>query len=69
MTGYHYLPVWVHKPRTDQGATFSLVPAAIDSVFWKEMNITTVDAESMLLFLEDTRKNLKGVIELEPQPR
>ena len=66
VTGYHYLPIWVHKPITDQGATFSLVPAAIDSVFWEEMNISAGDAESMLLFLEDTRNNLKGVIELKP---
>lgn len=66
VAGYHYLPVWVHKPITDQGAAFNLVPAAIDSVYWNKMNISAGDAESMLLFLEDTRNNLKGVIELEP---
>ena len=66
VVGYHYLPVWVHKPITEQGTAFSLVPAAIDSVLWKEMNISAGDAESMLLFLEDTRNNLKGIIELEP---
>jgi poly-gamma-glutamate synthesis protein (capsule biosynthesis protein) len=65
---YHYLPVWVHKPLTDRGADFRLVPAAVDSIYWQEKGISNSDAESMLLFLEDTRKNLEGIIELEPLP-
>jgi poly-gamma-glutamate synthesis protein (capsule biosynthesis protein) len=68
IAGYHYLPVWVHKPLTDRGTAFRLVPAAVDSIHWKELGISGSDAESMLLFLEDTRKNLEGIVELEPVP-
>ena len=68
VAGYHYLPVWVHKPLTDRGADFRLVPAAVDSVYWEEMGISNSDAESMQLFLEDTRKNLEGIVELDAIP-
>ncbi len=63
LTDYHYLPVWVHKARTDRGIAFSLIPAATDASHYKEMLLTPEDAAAMKLFLEDTRENLPGIPE------
>lgn len=60
---YNYLPIWVHKPETVNGTAFSLIPAAVDSSLWKKLSISEEEAESMKLFLEDTRKNLTGIPE------
>jgi poly-gamma-glutamate capsule biosynthesis protein CapA/YwtB (metallophosphatase superfamily) len=66
ISDYSFLPVWVHKPKTEKGTAFSLVPASIDSTYWEKMLITPNDATSMKLFLNDTRSNLPGVNEAEP---
>lgn len=63
MTDYSYLPIWVHKAKTAKGTAFSLVPAAMDSTFFRTMRITPEDATAMKTFLEDTRGNLEGVPE------
>lgn len=63
MTGYSYLPIWVHKAKTKKGTAFSLVPAAMDSAFFRTMLITAEDASAMQTFLQDTRENLEGVPE------
>jgi poly-gamma-glutamate capsule biosynthesis protein CapA/YwtB (metallophosphatase superfamily) len=66
VNGYGYLPVWVHKPETEKGTDFRLVPAAVDTSLYLNLDISAEDAKMMQLFLEDTRKNLEGIIELEP---
>ena len=69
MKAFKYLPVWVHKPITDKGTAFSLVPANIDSVYWNKMKITPQDAELMKIFLDDTRKNIKEIPEVNFIPK
>ncbi|MEX0986012.1 MAG: CapA family protein [Bacteroidales bacterium] len=64
ITDYSYLPVWVHKPVTEKGTAFSLVPATMDSLSLEQLNFTQVDLQQMNIFLDDTRGNLKGVKEL-----
>ncbi|MDA3821053.1 MAG: CapA family protein [Bacteroidales bacterium] len=66
ITDYAYLPVWVHKPETEKGTAFSLVPAAMDSTHWEKMLLTPDDATSMKLFLRDTRENLPETKEVHP---
>lgn len=61
-----YLPVWVHKPNTEKGPLFSLVPAAIDSVNYATMDLSPDDLILMRRFLSDTRMHLWGVDEVEP---
>ena len=63
LTGYQYLPIWVHKAAMERGTSFSLVPAAIDSIYYPSLQITSEDAETMRTFLQDTRENLSGVPE------
>ena len=63
MTNYSYLPTWVHKANTTRGTAFSLVPAAIDSSFYRTLLITPEDAAAMKTFLDDTRENLEDVPE------
>ncbi len=63
MTNFSYLPTWVHKANTTKGTAFSLIPAAIDSSFFRSLLITAEDATAMKTFLEDTRENLEGVPE------
>ncbi|MCF8224527.1 MAG: CapA family protein [Bacteroidales bacterium] len=60
---YSYLPVWVHIAENKRGRDYTLVPASVDSSFYKEMDITKEDAGSMQIFLEDTRRQLEGVTE------
>jgi len=66
ITDHNYLPVWVHKAEKEAGTAFSLVPAAIDSTYWEEILITSDDATSMKRFLKDTRENLAGQKEVDP---
>lgn len=61
----NYLPVYVHKPQLEAGMAFSLVPAALDSAYYKQLRITSEDAEEMQEFLNDTRKNLMGSSEAD----
>jgi hypothetical protein len=65
ITGYGYIPVWVHKPETEKGTDFRLVPAAVDTLLYRDLDIGPEDAKMMQLFLEDTRKNLGGITEFE----
>jgi len=64
LTDHAYMPVWVHKRKTDKGTAFSLVPASTDSTRYNQLGITADDAIKMKLFLEDTRGNLEGVPEV-----
>jgi len=61
-----YLPVWVHKPETEKGPLFSLVPAAVDSMNYATMDLSPDDLILMRRFLSDTRMHLWGVDEVEP---
>lgn len=62
---YHYLPIWVHKPKTPLGIAFSLIPAASDSARCSELNMSTDAFNKKELFLKDTRGNLPGVPEAD----
>lgn len=66
ITGYGYMPVWVHKPETEKGTDFRLVPAAVDTTLYHDLDISAEDAKMMQLFLEDTRNNLEGIPEIDP---
>ncbi len=66
VTSYGYTPVWVHKRKTIKGTDFCLVPAAVDTMRYNDLGINAEDAKTMQLFLQDTRKNLQGIPEIEP---
>jgi len=61
-----YLPVWVHKPVTEKGTLFTLVPASIDSVTSSALRLSQDDLIKMRRFLTDTRMHLWGVDEVDP---
>lgn len=61
-----YLPVWVYKPITKQGALFTLVPAAADPEALQPYSLSAEDRNKMNQFLTDTRANLGGQKEVEP---
>jgi len=65
---YAYLPVWVWKPDTKKGPSFSLVPANSNASFLSQLGMSSADRELMLRFLSDTRTRLTGHKEsLAPQ--
>lgn len=65
---FGYMPLWVWKPKTKKGTSFTLVPANLDILSPALSGMTAVDRERMLLFLEDTRAHLNGVPELTSPP-
>ncbi|HER08900.1 MAG TPA: CapA family protein [Bacteroides sp.] len=61
-----YLPVWVHKPQTEKGTLFTLVPAAVDSAVSSALDVSREDYIHLKRFHTDTRMHLWGVGEVEP---
>jgi len=61
-----FLPVWVYKPSNKKGTMFTLVPAAIDSVTTPAAQMSAEDYDTMRQFLGDTRLQLDGVPETDP---
>lgn len=57
---HSYLPVWVWKPVTKKGTSFTLVPANMEQNEVSNLGMSAQDRELMLRFLEDTRIRLKG---------
>jgi len=57
---FAYLPVWVWKPETKTGTSFSLVPANSNESFVSQVGMSPADKDLMLRFLSDTRTRLTG---------
>jgi len=53
-----YLPVWVWKPQTKTGASFTLVPANMEASSVSQLGMSAEDRDLMLQFLDDTRTRL-----------
>ncbi len=64
--GHAYLPSWVWKPVTTKGTRFTLVPANLDPSKLTDLPMTAGDRTRMLQFLMDTRANLEGRAEVQP---
>ena len=60
ISGFSYLPIWVWKPQTKKGTSFTLVPANLDSSSDILSTMSAGDRSKMHLFLVDTRSRLKG---------
>jgi poly-gamma-glutamate synthesis protein (capsule biosynthesis protein) len=61
-----YLPFWVWKPVTKKGTLFTLVPANLDPSSLTDPPMTAEERTKMLQFLMDTRANLPGRAEVQP---
>lgn len=55
---FAYLPVWVWKPSTKKGTSFSLVPANMDATSVSHLGMLSEERDLMLRFLDDTRLRL-----------
>jgi poly-gamma-glutamate synthesis protein (capsule biosynthesis protein) len=64
ITSYAYLPVWVWKPSTKKGTSFTLVPANLDPASATFSGMSAEDMGKMIQFLDDTRSRLKGSMEV-----
>ena len=64
--GHAYLPFWVWKPATKKGTRFTLVPANLDPSLLSDPPMSTEDRSKMRQFLMDTRANLEGRAEVQP---
>jgi hypothetical protein len=60
ISAFSYLPIWVWKPQTKKGTRFTLVPANLDPSSDILSDMSAGDRSKMFLFLEDTRRRLKG---------
>jgi len=56
---FAYLPVWVWKPHTKNGTSFTLVPANMDESYISQVGLSETDKNLMLRFLNDTRIRLR----------
>jgi poly-gamma-glutamate synthesis protein (capsule biosynthesis protein) len=63
---HSYLPFWVWKPVTKKGTLFTLVPANLDPSSLSDPAMNAEDRTKMLQFLMDTRANLPGRAEVQP---
>ncbi len=66
IAGYGFLPIWVHKPVTEEGTLFTLVPAAVDPDSIPALQMTGDEVIRMKQFLQDTRSLLEGNREIQP---
>jgi poly-gamma-glutamate synthesis protein (capsule biosynthesis protein) len=53
-----YLPVWVWKPGTKKGTSFTLVPANMETTSVSQLGMSSEDESLMTRFLDDTRIRL-----------
>lgn len=65
---FAYLPVWVWKPSTIKGTSFSLVPASMDASSASELGMLSEDRDLMIRFRDDTRLRLPDCRELVLPP-
>jgi poly-gamma-glutamate capsule biosynthesis protein CapA/YwtB (metallophosphatase superfamily) len=68
IAGYSYLPVWVHKPRTEGKQLFRLIPANMPEDRYESFNLTGEDREKFEQFKTDTRTHLKNIPEYNSYP-
>lgn len=66
ISSFSYLPVWVWKPITKKGNSFTLLPANLNPESVLYFSMPAKDRESMKLFLKDTRSRLEGTTEVIP---
>lgn len=63
ISGFDYLPVWVHKPVQEDKRNFQLIPANISEEKIKGMEFAESELSSLRQFYEDTRDHLINVPE------
>jgi poly-gamma-glutamate capsule biosynthesis protein CapA/YwtB (metallophosphatase superfamily) len=63
ISGFDYLPVWVHKPLQGNKPVFQLLPASLAEGEIERMGLTEAELSSFRQFYEDTRDHLKNVPE------
>jgi poly-gamma-glutamate synthesis protein (capsule biosynthesis protein) len=63
ISGFDYLPVWVHKPLQGDKRVFRLIPAGLPEKEILDLGFTETDLASYHQFCEDTREHLKNVPE------
>jgi poly-gamma-glutamate synthesis protein (capsule biosynthesis protein) len=63
ITGFDYLPVWVHKPLQGDKRKFQLIPANISEDDIGGIEFTETELSGFRQFYEDTRDHLKDVPE------
>ena len=63
ISGFDYLPVWVHKPEQGDKRKFQLIPANISEDEIEEMGFNETELSSFRQFYEDTMDHLKNVPE------
>lgn len=63
ISGFDYLPVWVHKPKQGGKPVFRLIPANMPAELIEGMGFTETDSASFSQFYEDTREHLGNVTE------
>jgi poly-gamma-glutamate capsule biosynthesis protein CapA/YwtB (metallophosphatase superfamily) len=63
ITGFDYLPVWVHKPLLGDKQVFRLIPAGLPEEEIQRLGLAETELSGFRLFYEDTRDHLKNVPE------
>ncbi len=63
ISGFDYLPVWVHKPLQGDKRKFQLIPANISEDEIRGMGFTETELSGFRQFYEDTRDHLKDIPE------
>lgn len=63
ISGFDYLPVWVHKPAEGDKPKFQLVPANISEDEIGRMGLSETELSEFRQFCEDTRNHLNNVPE------
>jgi poly-gamma-glutamate synthesis protein (capsule biosynthesis protein) len=63
ISGFDYLPVWVHKPLQGEKQVFRLIPASLDEEEIERIGFTETELSGFRQFYEDTRDHLVNVPE------
>ena len=63
ISGFDYLPVWVHKPLQGDKRVFRLIPASLAEEEIRGMGFTETELSGFRQFHDDTRDQLKNVPE------
>ncbi len=63
ITGFDYLPVWVHKPLHDEKRVFRLIPANLPDEKVERIGFTGTELSGFRQFYQDTRDHLSNVPE------
>ena len=63
ISGFDYLPIWVHKPLQGDKRAFRLIPASLAEEKLQEAGFTESELSGFRQFYEDTRMHLENVPE------